>query len=472
MKRTIIILIILGSVIGLTVLGYQYAAPDSEPVSPADDPTVEIVEVERETLVDVVNATGSIEPSAEVELNFERSGVVDEVFIKQGQNVTVGTLLARLETRDLELAIKQAQIELAQAELDLEELYETASDEEIAASRAKVESARLDLAELIDDPDKEDQLTKAAADLRLKEVTLKKAQWDYDQVAYRGDIAAMGQADALQEATLSYETALADYNIAVRDLEATGAEVAQARSTLLQSEADLANLLEGPTQTEAAKQQATIELRKIAVEEAVRSLEEADLVSPTEGVILDVTIEPGERVLQDAQGAALVIADTSAYLLKVEVDEIDIGRIKQGQPTTIIVDAFVEEELSGEVIDISPRPLAQEGNSIVTYEVTVAIDTDQSNPGLLSGMTATANIETRRLEEAVVIPNRAIQTERGPDGATLFVEKLDEEGNPVRVEIEIGLRDGSTTEVLAGLEAGDQILIRSLPDTFGPSPDL
>src|SRR5262245_46355674 len=132
----------------------------------------------------------------------------------------------------------------------------------------------------------------------------------------------MSQADEWQTATLDYETALADYNIAVRELDVSDAQLAEARSALKQAEADLAGLMKGPTNAEIAEKQAAVELAEITLLEEQRKLDQAVLVAPRDGVILDVTIEPGERVLQEAQTAALVMADTSAYLLKVDIDEI------------------------------------------------------------------------------------------------------------------------------------------------------
>jgi HlyD family secretion protein len=205
--------------------------------------------------------------------------------------------------------------------------------------------------------------------------------------------------------------------------------------------------------------------------EKQRELDGAVLVAPMAGVILEVTIEPGERVLQDAQTAALVMADASAYQLKVEIDEIDIARIKRGQPVTIVVDAFAEKEFSGQVIDISPRPTEAEGSSIVTYAVTVAIETPKESPGFLSGMTATANIETERLEEVLVVPNRAVQIERGDGQPLFYVEKLGEGDELMRVEVELGLRDETTTEVMDGLEEGDKVIIRLQPEAE-PQPGL
>jgi HlyD family secretion protein len=466
MKRVFIIIFILAIVIGATVFSYQYLKP-AEPESLEEDPTVEIVEVGRETLFDTVEASGRLEPKAEVDMKFEIGGMVADVLVERGQYVTAGTVLARLATEDLEVEIRRAEISLAQQEAELEKIFEPELAEKIASAQARVESARLKLAELLEGPD-QDKITKAEAQLSLKRIELKKAQWDYDLVAYKGDIGAMPQADKLQQATLDYEIALADYNIAVKG--STEAEIAEARSTLASAEATLAELLQEPSAADIKLKQAAVEQAQLTLEEQKTNLAEAVLVAPTDGVILEVNIEPGERVLNEANEAAIIIANTSAYLLKVEVDEIDIGRIARNQEARIVLDAFIEQEFEGRVADISPRPASDDPNAIVTYEVTLTLDTSDTNLELLSGMTAHATIETQRLENVVVVPNRAIQIDRTNTPSVTYVEKL-EEGNPVRTEIELGLRNEEVTQVVAGLEEGDQVIIRNQPG-FGPTPRL
>lgn len=465
MKRAIIIVLILTAVISGSVGSYLYLTP-TEPKTVADDPNIEIVEAKLDSLVDTVSATGQIEPRAEVEMKFETGGVVDDVPVKRGQLVAQGAVLARLRTDNLEYDIRQAEIDLAQQEANLQKLFEPTLTEKIAEAQAKVTSARLKLADLLDGPDPDD-VAKAEAELSLKKVELKKAQWDYDQVAYRGDVGAMPQADALQEATLNFEIATANYNLAVKD--PTPADIAEARANIASAEAVLADLLAGPAAADVASQQAGVDKARLSLQQKRADLRDAVLTAPTQGVVLEVSIEPGERVFNEADAPAMVIADTTAYLLKVQVDEIDISRIQIGQPVAVTLDAFPDEELKGEVTDISPSPNKNDSSGIVTFEVVITLRGE--NLALLPGMTATAAIETDRMEDAVVVANRAIQIERGEDKSTVFVEKLDETGNPVRVEVELGLRYGDVTQVKSGLAAGDRVVIRTEPGLPG-SPNL
>jgi HlyD family secretion protein len=506
MKRVLIIVLVLAVAIGVTVAGYLFLNP--EPYSIADDPDVEVVEIQRDTILATINAAGRIEPEAEVQVDFEAgNSVVTEVLAERGQHVTAGTILAWLETDDLELAVKQAQVELARAQAQFDQLFrpalveEVASakmavesaqanldqvlagprEDEIASAQASVDSARANLNRVLEGPS-EDDVTVAAANLRRAEVALKEAQWAYDQVSYRGDVGALPQASQLEQATIDYETALANFNLAVQDatdadiaaarsqlagaesslarlLESpTEAEIVAAQSQLAQAEANLARLLEEPDAAEVAAVQAAVDTAQIGLEQAQLNLERASLVAPIDGVVTEVNVKRGEA--PPVGQAAMIITNMSAYHIDVEVDEIDIGRIANDQSVVVAIDAIPDQEFTGHVADISPGPIQSASSGIVAYEVTIVLDSDDAR--LLPGMTADATIETERLENVVVVPNRAVSVDRSSGEPIAYVDKVGEDGQPVRTEIELGLRSEIVSQVLDGLEAGDQIVIMGL----------
>jgi HlyD family secretion protein len=505
MKRVAIIAAILVGVVGVTLASYQLLTPKTYNI--ADDPDViEVIKIGRDTILATINAAGRIEPKTEVKVNFETSGVVDEILVERGQHVTAGTVLARLETADLELAVKRAEVELARADAQLEQLYEPPLAEEsasaqvavesaranldrvlagpgadeIEAARVAVESAQANLDRVLAGPD-EDDITAAAAALRNAEVTLKQAQWAYDQVAYRGEVGAMPQAAELERATIEYETALANYNIAVEgpteaDIIAarsqlaqaesslaqllekpTPADIAAAESQLAQAESGLARLVEGPDETEVAVAQAAVDLARVGLEQAQLNLQRASLVAPIDGVVSEINIKINEQ--PPAGQAAVIVTDMSAYHIDVEVDEIDIGRIALDQNVVISIDAIPDEEFAGHVAEIAPAPMDGASSGIVAYEVVISLDSDDSR--LLPGLTADATIETDRLEDVIVIPNRAVSIDRSSTEPVAFVEKVDEDGQPSRVDIELGLRNETVSQVLSGLDDGDEVVIGS-----------
>ena len=506
MKRVVIIVVILAAVIGVTVVGYQFLNP--KPYNIAEDPDVEVIEIQRDTILATINAAGRIEPEAEIQVDFEaNNGLVAEVLVERGQSVAAGTQLARLDTHNLELAVKQAEIELARAEVQLEQLYRTALAEDIASAQAAVESAQANLDQVRDGPRQDeiasaqaavesaranldrvqegpsdDDVTVAAANLRRSEVALKEAQWAYDQVAYRGDIGALPQAAQLEQATIDYETALANFNLAVQgptdaDIAAarsqlaqaesslaqllespTEADIAAAQSLLAQAEASLARLIEEPDEAEVATARAAVDTARIGLEQAELNLAKASLIAPVDGVVTEINVKRGER--PPVERPAMVITDMSDYHIDVEVDEIDIGRVARDQGVVVIVDAIPEEDFAGHVADISPGPIRGLSSGIVAYEVIIALDSD--DPRLMPGMTTDATIEIERLEEVLVVPNRAVSIDRSSGEPVAYVEKVAEDGNPTRAKVELGLRNETVSQVLSGLDDGDQIVIRGL----------
>jgi HlyD family secretion protein len=503
MKRFVKVAAIVLLVVGTSVTGWAVLNP--RPYDIAQDPDLEVITIRRDTLLSTVNATGRIEPESEIQVEFGLSGVVTEVLVQRGQYVTRGTLMARLRTDDLELAIKRAEADLKRAEAQLDQLYQLPAEAEVAAARAElararaqldnlyapaaakdlesaqaaVASARANLQRVLAGLD-EDEVTVRAAALRRAEIALKQAQWAYDQVAYADNVGASPQAAQLEQATIDYESALANYRLATQganeaDIASAQAQLAQAEATLdklvrgpsqvevataqaqvAQAEATLARLLKPPDPPDIAVAQAAVDAARTAVEQAKVNLVGALLVAPVDGTVTEVNVQVGENSTAGrVQG--VVISDLSAYHINVDIDEIDIGRVHLNQAVSIAVDAIPGVRFDGHVAAIASRPGAAASSGIVAYQVTIALDS--GDPRLLTGMTADATIETDRLEDVVVVPNRAVSIDRSGGEPKYTVLKVGEGGLPQRVEITLGLRNDTVSQVLAGLEEGDQVVI-------------
>ncbi len=424
------------------------AMPSMEGEAGADNHNVLVIG--QDTLVRTVSATGYVESELELALRFEQGGIVAEVLVQPGQVVTAGTVLAHLETDQLKLAVKRAEAKLSQAEARLNQLHQPVLAERIASAQANLDSAQSRLAETEAGPT-EDEITRAAAEVRQAEVILKQAQWAYDQIAYRGDIALTKEAAELERATLEYEAALANYNLTIA--QATPAELAALRAELVRAQADLADLLQEPDAAEVAQARSAVEIAHLNLEEARYNLEKTTLTAPFDGVVAKVQLKPGEQAIPEA---AIFLTDRAAYHLVVTVDEIDIGQIAIGQEATITLEAAPDQTFTGQVIDIALLPTQEGVKSVIAYEVKIAFE-----PGdlelLRSGLSATALIETQRLEHTLVIPNRAVQIDY--QNNLTYVETLDENNRTVRVEVELGLRGETTSQVRSGLEAGDRVVI-------------
>jgi HlyD family secretion protein len=419
----------------------SYFAPTTEPQEQREE-----VEVERGTLLALVNATGSVLPKKQTTLSFQAPGRVAEVLVEEGEFVTAGAPLARLETSDLLFAISQAEIGLATAQAQLLSLQREPAAYDVAAAEAALSSAQAAYRRLQAGPS-EQEITVARANLDQAQATLRQAQSAYDQVADRPDVAMLPQALQLEQATVAYEAAQASFDLTVR--EPTNDEVAAARSAVVQAEAALARLREGVREEDLLLAQLQVEQTQIGLLQAQHQLEATELQAPHDGVITFIGVKEGE--LSGGQ-PAFVLTDLSEYHLQVIVDEIDIGRVAAGQPVTITLDALPGESLRGEVTHIADTALPDA--LVVSYVVTVRLNPTQVP--LRAGMTANVDLVIERREEALLVPNRFIRIDRAT--GQVFVDKV-VNGQALPVEIQTGLRDETYSEILAGLAEGDVVAL-------------
>jgi HlyD family secretion protein len=468
-KRFIITILVLGAVATVAFFSYQFA---NQPVQQEQAQTVEgeTVVVIEGTIAETVSSTGRVLPEKQALVGFETSGRVKEVLVEQGQRVKKGDVLARLETDDLEMALANAQVSLQQSEAQLAQAKMGATPKEIAAARAKVESAQADYDKTLAGPDP-DEVTSTKADLKTTELALRKAQEDYDAVAYRGDLGMTSQAETLQQASIDYEKALAEYNIALGG--PTEEEKKAAAATLAEAEASLDSLLREPLAEDVAAAQAEVDKARVSLETARLDLQNAVLESPIDGAVVEVNVRVGEV---PKESTAIILVDDSRLHVDVGVDEIDVSQIEVGQPVTVVLEALADEEFPGKVASISPattdsetllESVADAGSGVPTYIVSIDLEHTLTpgtgnSPKLRVGMSASAEIQTRISAGVPLIPNGAIQVDEAT--GQKYVNKLDGRGMPVRTEITTGLSDDEYTEVLSGLEVGDKVLIGTVSE--------
>ncbi len=443
MRRALIILVTL-AILGIAgVWAYRnFFAQAAEPPQQEREEHV----VERGTLLAMVNATGTILPESETTLSFKSPGRVAEVLVTEGQFVSGGDLLAELETADLEFAVAQAELALATAQAQWLRIQNPPSEHDIAAAEAALESARASYRRLLAGPSPE-EIRVARTNLDQARAALDQAQAAYDQVADRPDVAMLPQALQLQQATITYEAAQANFDLTTR--RPSEAELTAAQSAIAQAEATLARLQEGVSDEDLLIAQLQVEQAQLSLEQARHQLDGTILTAPHKGTITQVGIQAGEVT---GGQPAFILTDLSQFHIDVTVDEIDIGRVAVGQPVTITLDALPGETLAGWVDEIADTARLDAG--VVTYQVAVRLHPTEAP--LRAGMTANVDIVTERREDVLLVPNRFVRIDRTSGQA--FVDEL--AGEQIRpIEIQIGLRDETSSEVLAGLNEGDIVVL-------------
>ena len=149
----------------------------------------------------------------------------------------------------------------------------------------------------------------------------------------------------------------------------------------------------------------------------------------------------------------LRLIDTSRLFAEVNVDEVDISRLKLGQRAKVKVDAYPDEVFSGKVISIAREATISQGLVVVK----VKIQLDEADPRLKPGFTATADIIVAEAKNALVLPVEEVK-ERG---GRYFVTVL-QNGKPTPREVEVGVSDGTYVEIKRGLKEGDVVMATGL----------
>ena len=444
-----------------------------------------------------VSAAGNIALANNYSLGIEEvDGIITEVAVQPGDEVSEGELLLTLDTTELEQAVQYAELDLAMAENQLTHLKEPATAAEVASARANLVAANEDLAELQSGPSaaeleaastalaaasaayqelldgaSEAEITQLSADLHKAFITLEQAQEAYNEISYRDNIGGTQQAMDLQTATIDYDTAKASFDIANEDasdaeiqnalntiydaqvqmeaLDVTQAELANAEAQVANAEATLATLLEGPSEAELAAAQLTIQQAQLDLDNALADLNETNLHAPADGTILTVDVEVGQQTTSGL--TAITMADLTDLELPVYVAEVDISKVELGQPVTVAIDALPDKTFNGEVSRIVPISASDSG--VVNYEVTIRLLDLTPQDKVLPGMTAVSTMLGDGTENSWLVPSNAIIEFEGDT----YVRVM-QDGQPNRIAVTPGSSQGEWTVVESNeLQAGDQV---------------
>jgi HlyD family secretion protein len=478
--------------------------------------TLQTTAVRAAESLDTVSAAGNISLVEEHYVVMEVNGVVQNVSVRVGDAVAVGDPLLSLDTRPLEQAVKQAQLNLSSAQIELDKLLAEADADDIAAAQADLDSAQAALDDLLSPPGdrelaaaqskaasawskyrelqagpSEARLTQRSSELRKTEIALQEARRAYEAIAWRNDKGMTAEAAAYEKATVDYETALAAYEETnapadaselqsalsaaqsaqqqLEDLQdgASEANIAAAKAKVVSAQTRLAQLLAGAGANDIAAAQIKIDQAQLNLEDAIDQLANAQVVAPIAGTVLSVSVEKGQRV--GTGNTAVVLADTSWLELVVNVAEVDVRKVLSDQPAAVTLDAFPGRVLAGAVTTVAPSSASEGG--VVNYAVTIRL-TDADLSGIRAGMTAVATLQSEVQANRWLVPTVAIQETGSGEQVTVI-----RNGQPVLLTVTAGETQGEWTIVTAtALQAGDQVvgstasfLGNGLPEEFsGP----
>lgn len=221
---------------------------------------------------------------------------------------------------------------------------------------------------------------------------------------------------------------------------------------------------------------------------AERNLGYATIYSPIDGVVLSRAVDEGQTVAASFSTPTLftIANDLSKMQIVADVDEADIGAVKEGLRVTFSVDAFPNDLFEGEVIQV--RQEATVTSNVVTYEVIVNAPNPEMK--LKPGLTANITIYTMERKNVLTLPNKALKftptAEMLAEGEQIEPLSEKESGNHERIvwkkqgtifkpcRVEVGETNGIMTEIVSGLNEGDKVVTNVVegkavvPDEAGP----
>jgi len=199
------------------------------------------------------------------------------------------------------------------------------------------------------------------------------------------------------------------------------------------------------------------------------TLGKAEIRSPIDGVVLDRKVSTGQTVAASFQTPVLftLASDLSMMQLEVDIDEADIGAVREGQAATFTVDAYPQRQFTARLVSLRNSPKSV--NGVVTYQGVLTVD----NRAMLlrPGLTATVDILVSESKDALLVPNGALRFTPPAKDASAPPLKPAADGElagrvwqlegktPVARDLRIGRSDGRNTEILSGdLKPGDPVI--------------
>lgn len=355
--------------------------------------------VDRGDIARSVVATGKVQPITKVEVKSKASGIVTHLYTDINEQVKQGQLLAQLDQIEI-----LAQVNAQKAQL------------EAAESNARAAQAAIQY----------DKVNAEAPDLPMYEHTYKRnLEMSKDGVVSQ---------QALDDAEQKYLAAANTRDKAVAQITVDTSKLHQAQAQVVQAQASLNQLQE--------------------------QLSYTTITSPMDGVVLSRDVELGDAVssiLVMGSTATLVmtIGDTRQVYVQGKVDESDIGKVYLDQPARIKVESFKDKTFVGKVTKIAP--LGVEKDNVTTFEVRVSID----NPGgeLKANMTANAEILLDEHKNVLTIPEQAVIYDKDRNASVEVPDPQQKKGRR-KVDIKVGISNGTRTEVASGLKYGDTVILQ------------
>jgi HlyD family secretion protein len=401
-------------------------------------PQYQTVRVERGNIEASISATGTCNAEVTVQVGSQVSGNIKALYADFNTHVNHGQLVALIDPALFEARVQQsrASLDSARAAVVSAQAGVQRAAADIAAAQANAQTAKSNVSKanvaLVDAKTKLDRRAQLLRQGLIAKEDLDTAQAAYDSAR---DAKAADEAQ-LTAANSNISAAEAQRQVALTQLTSAQAQVKQAQATLQQAEVDL---------------------------------EHTQIRAPVDGTVVARRMDVGQTVAASFQAPTIfeIAQDLKQMQVDANIDESDIGRVREKQQVNFTVDAYPGTTFAGTVRQIRKAPINTQ--NVITYDVVVAVD----NPDLklFPGMTANVRILTAEHDAVLKIPNSALRyrpavapTARdavhaaAPGRQTIYV--LDEQGKARPVQVKLGLTDGTFTEIQSGdIREGEEVVV-------------
>lgn len=325
--------------------------------------------------------------------------------------------------------------------------------------------------------------------------TIRRVLVDYNTRVKVGQVLAELDTDKLKASVESARAKVAAAHAKVKDAEATVVEkkleyerkkalVARNVTSAHDLEAAQAAYQRALASVESAKADAAAAQAELKLSET--NLAKTCICSPINGVVLKRNVEPGQIVASTLQAPVLfhIAEDLTKMEVQVDVDEADIGKVREGQTAVFMVDAYPDRKFKARIRELRYGSEVIQG--VVTYKA--ILETENKDLLLRPGMTATAEITIAKVKDALSIPNTALRyapptsndrtdrrsflrklipgrppfrppSAKAPSGPDRSIWILDED-EPRQVPVRVGPTDGRRTQILEGdVKAGQKVIV-------------
>ena len=398
MRKSRKLSLIVGAVVVLAIAGV-WGITSLNGATADVDPS-RVVTVERGTMVKSVVATGKIEPITKVEIKSKANGIIEHLNVDVDQIVRTGDILAELDKEQLRAHVRELE-----ASLEAKKAALTGADAQLRKNRIEAESPDVEL-----------------------------ARRNYERASTLFSQRLIAQS-GLDDAKSALDVATNRQRAAQGQLIISEAHVAEARAAVAEAQA--------------------------AVERAAEDLANATIRAPIRATVLTRDVEigsPVSSILNLGANATLVmtLGDIEQVFVRGKVDEADIGHVRLGQTARIRVETFKDKVFTGKVTQISP--IGAEKDNVTTFEVKVSIENGAKE--LKANMTANAEIVLEEHPNSLIVPEATISYDSQRVASVDVLDPAAKNGRR-KVVITTGVGNGTKTQVLSGLKAGDRVVTPS-----------